>query len=50
MQRREFLQGTLALGAAALIPNAELVATNDRLPLISAIPADELALTCEYGY
>ena len=44
MQRREFLRSGLALGAAALIPNAELAATNDGLPSFSAVPADELEL------
>ena len=44
MQRREFLRSGLALGAAALIPNAELAATNDGLPDFSTIPADELEI------
>ena len=44
MQRREFLHSTLALGAAALIPNAELAATNDGLPDFSTISADELEM------
>ena len=44
MQRRDFLRSGLALGAAALIPNTELVATNAELPSLSAITENEFAL------
>jgi len=40
MQRREFLQSTLALGATAMLPGTGLAANNG-LPASAAIPAVE---------